>query len=165
MREMREASSLDSIREKLFPSFVTYESAPRSPRPGEFLSVRPASSADSVPKLVLLAGKVKLCRGFATKLLGLMFRLRLDEKEGALLAYSGLSRAQTSIHMFFVPFPLGVFWLDETGTVVDAVHANPWRPFYASAVPARYVLELHPSLLHALRIGDRVEFYEADPRA
>jgi uncharacterized membrane protein (UPF0127 family) len=112
-----------------------------------------------------LARQVRLCRGFASKLLGLMFRLRLSEKEGALLVYSRPSRAQTSIHMFFVPFPLGVFWLDEGGTVVDAVHALPWRPFYASAVPARYVLELHPSLLKVLRIGDRVEFYEADPSA
>ena len=70
----------------------------------------------------------------------------------------------TSIHMFFVPFPLGVFWLDSHGTVVDRVRALPWRPFYAPSVPACYVLELHPAALDALQIGYRVEFYEADPR-
>ncbi|MBN1440982.1 MAG: DUF192 domain-containing protein [Anaerolineales bacterium] len=110
-----------------------------------------------------LARRVKICRGFGAKLLGLMFRRRLAETEGALLVYSRPSRTETVIHMFFVPFPLGVFWLDERGTVVDRVRAMPWRPFYASAVPACYVLELHPRALDVLPRGGRVEMYEADP--
>jgi uncharacterized membrane protein (UPF0127 family) len=110
-----------------------------------------------------LARRVKLCRGFGSKFLGLMFRGRLAEDEGALLAYTRPSRMDTSIHMFFVPFPIGVFWLDARGTVVDRVRALPWRPFYASALPACYVLELHPRALSTLQIGNRVEFYEANP--
>jgi uncharacterized membrane protein (UPF0127 family) len=54
-----------------------------------------------------------------------MFRSRLARDEGALLIYSRPSRAMTSIHMFFVPFSLGVFWLDSRGTVVDRVLALP----------------------------------------
>lgn len=100
-----------------------------------------------------------MCRGFGTKLLGLMFRRRLATDEGALLIYSRPSKVETSIHMFFVPFPLGVFWLDECGTVVNRVRALPWRPFYASGVPASHVLELHPDSLTSLQIGDRVEFH------
>ena len=110
-----------------------------------------------------LARRVKICRGFGGKLLGLMFRRSLSEDEGALLAYVRPSKIETSIHMFFVPFPLGVFWLDSRGTVVDRVRALPWRPYYASAVPACYVLELHPRSLNSLPIGNRVEFYETDP--
>jgi uncharacterized protein len=110
-----------------------------------------------------LAVRVRLCRSFGARLLGLMFRRRLASDEGALLVFRKPSRMDTSIHMFFVPFPLGVFWLDDAGTVVDAVHARPWRPFYASLKPARYVLELPPASLQALRIGDVVELYEADP--
>jgi uncharacterized protein len=126
--------------------------------PGRFALVRLSPAGTE------LARRVRLCRGFGSKLLGLMFRLRIAPDEGALLVYAAPSRSLTSIHMFFVPFALGVFWLDEHGTVVDAVRALPWRPYYASAVPARYVLELHPSRLQSLRIGDRVEFHENNPR-
>lgn len=115
------------------------------------------------PSGAKLARRVRLCRGFGGKFLGLMFRRSLSEDEGALLVYGQPSKLETSIHMFFVPFPLGVFWLDSGGIVVDRVQALPWRPYYASAVPACYVLELHPSALKNLQIGNRVEFYEADP--
>jgi uncharacterized membrane protein (UPF0127 family) len=111
-----------------------------------------------------LARRVRICRGFGTKLLGLMFRRSISESEGALLAYDRPSIGMTSIHMLFVPFPLAVFWLDAKGTVVDRVKALPWRPYYASKVPACHVLELHPFALNRLQIGNRVEFYEADPR-
>jgi uncharacterized membrane protein (UPF0127 family) len=111
-----------------------------------------------------VARRIRLCRGFGSKFLGLMFRTSLSEEEGALLVYSRTSRAQTSIHMFFVPFPIGVFWLDEEGRIVDRVKALPWRPYYAPAKPARYVLELHPGALDILHAGDRVEFYETPSR-
>jgi uncharacterized membrane protein (UPF0127 family) len=111
-----------------------------------------------VPEGTVLARRVRLCRGFGRKLLGLMFRRRLDPDAGALLAYDRPSVVQTSIHMFFVPFPLGVFWLDSDGRVVDRVRALPWRPYYASAAPANFVLELHPGALDILKKGDRVEF-------
>jgi uncharacterized membrane protein (UPF0127 family) len=120
---------------------------------GGTAAVRIASSG------AVLARRVRVCRGFGGKLLGLMFRRILSEDEGALLVYDRPSKVETSIHMFFVPFPLGVFWLDAQGTVVDRVRALPWRPFYASGVPANYVLELHPDALNKLRIGDRVEFH------
>jgi uncharacterized membrane protein (UPF0127 family) len=110
----------------------------------------------------VLARRVQLCRGYWAKLLGLMFRRGITPEEGALLVYPASSRSLTSIHMFCVPFPLAVFWLDDDGSVVDSAQALPWRPFYAPKAAARYVLELHPSLLAYLRIGDRVEFHEPD---
>jgi uncharacterized membrane protein (UPF0127 family) len=118
-----------------------------------------------VPSGVSPADRVRICRGFADKMLGLMFRGSLSENEGALLVYSRPSIGMTSIHMLFVPFPIGVFWLDDRGTVVDRVRALPWRPFYASAVPACYVLELHPKALEQLQVGDRVAFHEKTSRS
>ncbi len=120
---------------------------------GKTAAVRIASSGAE------LARRVRLCRGFGGKLLGLMFRWSLAEDEGALLIYNRPSKMETSIHMFFVPFPLAVFWLDAQGTVVDRVQALPWRPFYASGAPAIFVLELHPNALNKLQVGDRVEFH------
>jgi uncharacterized membrane protein (UPF0127 family) len=117
-----------------------------------------------VPAGTVLARRVRVCRGFGRKLLGLMFRRRLAPDEGALLVYGKPSIVQTSIHMFFVPFPLGVFWLDAEGRVVDRVEARPWRPYYASAAPACFVLELHPAALDILQKGNRVSFYEANTR-
>jgi uncharacterized membrane protein (UPF0127 family) len=128
-------------------------------------SLRRMAAVRTVPGGAELARRVRLCRSEGGKFLGLMFRPHLDRDEGALLMYNRPSRTMTSIHMFFVPFPLGVFWLDSHGTVVDRVRALPWRPYYASSVPACYVLELHPAALDLLQIGYRVEFYEADPRA
>ena len=122
------------------------------------------AAVTAVPSGERLARRVRICRGFADKFLGLMFRSNLPETEGALLVYSRPSIGMTSIHMLFVPFPLGVFWLDARGAVVDRVRALPWRPYYGSAAPACYVLELHPSALERLQIGDRVAFHEEDPR-
>jgi uncharacterized membrane protein (UPF0127 family) len=123
------------------------------------------AAAVLAPSGAELAGRVRICRGFGSKLLGLMFRRSLPAAEGALLVYSRPSVGMTSIHMLFVPFPIAVFWLDARGTVVDRVRALPWRPYYASAAPACYVLELHPDTLGRLRTGERVEFHEADHRS
>jgi uncharacterized membrane protein (UPF0127 family) len=127
-------------------------------------SLRRMAAVRTVPGGAELARRVRLCRGEGGKFLGLMFRSHLERDDGALLMYNRPSRTMTSIHMFFVPFPLGVFWLDAHGTVVDRVRALPWRPYYASSKPACYVLELHPAVLDLLQIGERVEFYEANPR-
>lgn len=135
------------------------------PEPELTRSLRRIVAVRTVPKGAVLAQQVRLCRGFGGKFLGLMFRSNLDREEGALLVYTQASRSLTSIHMFFVPFPLGVFWLDSQGKVVDRVRALPWRPYYAPSVPAWYVLELHPAALDVLPIGECVELYETDPRA
>ncbi len=42
------------------------------------------------------------------------------------------------------------------GKVVDKVLAKPWRPAYASKVPAQYTIEARPSLLDKVSIGDRL---------
>jgi uncharacterized membrane protein (UPF0127 family) len=87
-----------------------------------------------------------------------MFRPRLSPDEGLLLVEKQDSRLNTSIHMFFVPFDLAVFWIHSNMTVVDKVIAKSWRPAYFPKADARYTLELHPRRWEDYAIGDRVEF-------
>ena len=68
------------------------------------------------------------------------------------------SRLDTSIHMFFVPFDLAVFWINSEMAVVDKVIAKSWRPAYFPKADAKYTLEVHPDRWRDYEIGDKVEF-------
>jgi uncharacterized membrane protein (UPF0127 family) len=94
---------------------------------------------------------------FLSKLRGLMFRARLDPNDGLLLVEKRNSRLDTSIHMFFVPFDLAVFWINSDLVVVDKVIAKSWRPAYMSKTDAQYTLEIHPDRFRDYEIGDKVE--------
>jgi uncharacterized membrane protein (UPF0127 family) len=102
--------------------------------------------------------RVGYCDSFLCRLRGLMFRASLEVDEGLLLVEKRDSRLDTSIHMFFVPFDLAVFWINAEMTVVDKVIAKSWRPAYFPKTEARYTLEIHPSRWGNFEIGDKVEF-------
>jgi uncharacterized membrane protein (UPF0127 family) len=104
---------------------------------------------------------VRWCDSFLCRLRGLMFRRSLARQEGVLLAIGRDSRADSSIHMFFVPFDLAVFWINSKMEVVDKVLARPWRPAYFPGAAARYTLELHGERIGDYDIGDRVRFRDA----
>jgi len=106
---------------------------------------------------ILLAG-ARWCDGWFCKLRGLQFRRRLEPGEGLILVYPQEGVQSTSIHMFFVFFPIAVVWIDSQGQVTSAQLAKPWRPYYASPAPARYVLETAPDFLDQISVGDEVEF-------
>jgi hypothetical protein len=101
------------------------------------------------------------CDSFWCRLRGLQFRSALLPGEAVILAEPRESRAATSIHMFFVPFPIAVVWINTAGRVVDKVEAQPWRPYYAPRWPARYTLEAEPGFLNRIEIGDEVAFEPA----
>ncbi len=105
--------------------------------------------------------RILRCDSFLCRFRGLMFRSSLPVDEGILLEIGRDSRLDSSIHMFFVPFDLAVFWINSDQCVVDKVIAKPWRPAYFPAQPARYTLEMHPSRFNDYAIGDRVEFRNA----
>lgn len=94
---------------------------------------------------------------FLSKLRGLMFRPRLDLNDGLLLVEKRNSRLDTSIHMFFVPFDLAVFWINSDLVVVDKVIAKSWRPAYMPKADAQYTLEVHPERFGDYEVGDKVE--------
>ena len=100
------------------------------------------------------------CKSSLCKFLGLQFRRRLNPGEALVLVMSKDSVPQSSIHMFFVFFSIGVIWINSGGTVTSAQLAKPWRPYYASPEPAQYVLETSPAILDKIKVGDEVDFVE-----
>ncbi len=101
--------------------------------------------------------RVAFCDSFLCRLRGLMFRSRLGLDEGLLLVEKRDSRLDTSIHMFFVPFDLAVFWINSEMTVVDKIIARSWHPAYFPKAGAKYTLEIHPDHIGDYEIGDKVE--------
>jgi hypothetical protein len=110
------------------------------------------------PANTLLLTNVKWCDSFFCRLRGLMFRPALADGEGLLLVEHRESRLDTSIHMFFMAFPIAAIWLDSHYRVVDTCLARPWRPYYAPRAPAQYTLETSPDLLTRISIGDELAF-------
>lgn len=118
-----------------------------------FIHIRSLNNPDLSP------ARVKYCDSFLCRLRGLMFRNHLDSDDGLLLVQGKRdSRIDTSIHMLFVPFDLTVVWINTGMRVVDKIIAKAWRPAYAPAEPARYVLEIHPDRWEDYQIGDKVAF-------
>ncbi|HEY88444.1 MAG TPA: hypothetical protein G4N98_01745 [Thermoflexia bacterium] len=103
-----------------------------------------------------LPWQVRRCDTFRCRLRGLMFRRALRPQEALLFMEKVESRVATTIHMFFVVFPIGVIWLAADGTVVDKQLARPFRPYYAPCVPAQYYLEAAPEILEAVTLGERL---------
>jgi uncharacterized membrane protein (UPF0127 family) len=62
--------------------------------------------------------------------------------------------------MLFMFFSIAAVWMDNEGRVVDAKLAKPWRPIYAPARPARYMIEARPVVLDRVKVGDRLVFDE-----
>lgn len=87
-----------------------------------------------------------------------MFKKSLLSNEGVLLVEASDNRINSAIHMFFMNFDIAVVWIDSKMTVVDKVLAKKWKPYYAPREPAKYILETHPDLLNAYKIGDQVAF-------
>lgn len=104
--------------------------------------------------------RVRLCDTFWSRFRGLQFVRHLPEGEGLLFVTSSESRANTTIHMFFMFFSIGVVWLNASGEVVDKCLAKPWRPAYAPQKPAQYFVEALPDVLDCVQVGDVLRFDE-----
>ena len=107
---------------------------------------------------LVLVPHLRRADSFLSRLRGLMLRRSLGKDEGLLLVGRTESRAEATIHMFFVFFPIGVLWLDRDNRVVDKTVARPFRPAYAPQAPAIGVLECQPEVLDQVEVGDTVGF-------
>lgn len=108
----------------------------------------------------VLLEQARWCDSFTSKLRGFTFQRSLAPHEGLVLVEGRNSRMNSSIHMLFVFFDLGVIWVNDAGQVVDTALARSWRPSYTPQAPARYVIEGHPVLLQQVQIGDQIHFEE-----
>ncbi len=106
----------------------------------------------------VLVRSARWCSSRASRLRGLQYRRRLDPGEALILVHPGDSIFNSSIHMLWVFFPIAAVWINSAGQVTSAQLARPWRLYYASPKPARYVLEAEPALLERIAVGDEVDF-------
>ena len=106
----------------------------------------------------VLIQSARWCTSRLCRLRGLQFRMRLKPGEALILVKDKDSIANTSIHMFFVFFPIAAIWINKKGKVTSAQLARPWRPYYASPEPATYVLETSPEFLDKVAVGDELIF-------
>jgi uncharacterized protein len=104
---------------------------------------------------------VDLADSFFKRFLGYMGRKSIQPEQGLLFTLARASKMDASIHMFFMRFDIAVIWLSEDFTVVDKTIARRWRPVYAPAQPARYILETHPAQIDNFSLQDRVELIHA----
>lgn len=98
------------------------------------------------------------CSSFLCRFKGLMFRGGIPDSWGLLMVQPSESIVNSSIHMFAVPFNLGVVWINNAGEIVDAAEAKKWVGIKAPKKPARYILEITPSRLKEFNLGDKIEF-------
>ncbi|MGB8232683.1 MAG: DUF192 domain-containing protein [Methanobacterium sp.] len=103
-------------------------------------------------------GKIDLADSFLPRFMGLM--LRKDPEKGLILKLpSSRSRRGSSIHMFFMRFPLDIIFLDEDKKIVDMVSIKPWKT-YTPKAPSKYVIELEEGSIskYKLEIGHEMDF-------
>jgi uncharacterized protein len=102
--------------------------------------------------------KAEWTAGFWGHFKGLMLRRNLPDDEGLLFVYGRESKADTSIHMLFMLFPIATIWMDKNRVVVDKVLAKQWRPAYVPRQPAQYFIEARPLVLDRVQVGDQLRF-------
>jgi len=110
----------------------------------------------------ILIDSARWCSSRLCRLRGLQFRRKLEPGEALILVHDKDSIATTSIHMFFVFFPIVAIWINGKGKVTSAQIAKPWRPYYASPEPATYVIETSTDFLEKVAVGDILDFVEPD---
>lgn len=106
----------------------------------------------------LLASKVKICDTVFSRTLGLMFTPSLGSSEGILLVANRQSKAQTSIHSFFVFFTFDALWIDEHNKIVDKQTVKPFQALIQPRSPAKYVLELSKGASKDVSLGSILKF-------
>jgi uncharacterized protein len=100
-----------------------------------------------------IATAAEAARGYGSRLLGLMFRGSLPENGGLLL------EPESSIHTFFMRFPIDVLYLSRDYEVLRAEHAMPPYRIGPLRTPGCHViLELPAGTIQATgtRVGDRL---------
>lgn len=119
------------------------------------------SSIDRVPAVRVLndskgnslGQRVTMARSFWQRGKGLMFRSNLPAGTGLVIDPC------SSIHTFWMRFPIDVLYVDRDGTVLRADHAmKPWRFGPLIVRNGRYVIELPAGTIEKTQTvkGDRV---------
>ena len=75
------------------------------------------------------------CSSFFSKFFGLMF----SPKKNLLFEFNKPNKP--IIHMFFVFYPIKIYYLDENKKILDKIVAYPFH-IYKTKYPSKYILEI-----------------------
>ncbi|MFH1788947.1 MAG: DUF192 domain-containing protein [Candidatus Altiarchaeota archaeon] len=110
----------------------------------------------------VLSENARLASSFYARLKGLMFAAPAD----IVLESPAETIKHSSIHMFFMRYPIDVLWVSSSGIVVDSreklapariTEPKTWA-ISKPRKPAKYVIELGKGSLQDTQIGDEIEF-------
>ena len=101
--------------------------------------------------------KIKLCKDFLNKSIGLIFHKKLKGK-GLIFIYE--KEKKVSLHMIFVFFPIDILYLDEKKKVIEIKENFKPFTFYTPEKKANYILELPENIIKKTKteIGDTLSF-------
>ena len=97
--------------------------------------------------------------GFFGRFRGLMFSGRLKDT-GLLIKCPKEGRISSTIHSFFVFFPIDVVWIDSRYTVVQVKKIMPFTFIAVPPKPAMYILELPAGAGINFSVGGRIEIIQ-----
>ncbi|ASJ03750.1 hypothetical protein A3L09_06600 [Thermococcus profundus] len=102
-------------------------------------------------------GTVKLADNFFKRFRGLM--LVSNVNYALIFVLPAETKANASIHMFFMLSDIDVIWLDSARRVVDFKTARRWR-IYAPKKAAKYIIEGPVGLIKTLEVeeGDLIDW-------
>ncbi|WP_457742973.1 DUF192 domain-containing protein [Thermococcus sp.] len=108
-------------------------------------------------------GRVEIANTFFKRFRGLMLVSNITYSLVFILPAE--TRANASIHTFFMLSDIDVIWLDSTRRVVDFKRARKWR-LYAPKKPAKYIIEGPVGLLQALDVegGDLISWSPSEEK-
>lgn len=98
---------------------------------------------------IIVAGKVKSADTFIQRFIGLMGKTVLESDEGLLL------KNCSSIHCFFMRFPIDVVYLSADMKVLATETIKPWH-IGSFIKDAKHVLELPEGKASNIAIGTRI---------
>ncbi len=96
-------------------------------------------------------GRVKLADTFFRRFRGLM--LVSSVNHALVFVLPAETKANASIHTFFMLSEIDIIWLDSTRRVVDFRRARKWR-LYTPKKAAKYIIEGPVGLIGALEVED-----------
>ncbi|NJE06128.1 DUF192 domain-containing protein [Thermococcus sp. M36] len=109
-------------------------------------------------------GKVRLADTFFKRFRGLM--LVRDINYALVFVLPAETKANASIHMFFMLSDIDVIWLDSSRRVVDFKTAKKWR-VYAPKKAAKYIIEGPVGMINVLKVeeGDLISWSPTEEKS
>ncbi|NJF24581.1 DUF192 domain-containing protein [Thermococcus sp. Bubb.Bath] len=109
-------------------------------------------------------GTVRMADTFFKRFRGLM--LTKNVSQALVFVLPAETRANASIHMFFMLSNIDVIWLDSTRRVVDFKTARKWR-LYTPKKAAKYIIEGPVGLIKTLEVdeGDLINWAPTEEKS